>query len=117
MVEDNITCLVIREDGDRVLGRCRLVRAGRQKQTHGVIPAVAIEVSANDGNAAGAIRARGPFGIGRSVYSIGDLLIAFGGFLIPFIWLQEPAEASSQDVRSANFAYRSQRLRVSSSPA
>jgi MFS family permease len=46
-----------------------------------------------------------PFGIGRSVYSIGDLLIGFGGFLIPFIWLQEEADASSHDVRSANFAF------------
>ena len=46
-----------------------------------------------------------PFGVGRAVYSIGDLLIAFGGFLIPFIWLQDEAEASSHDVRSANFAF------------
>jgi MFS family permease len=46
-----------------------------------------------------------PFGLGRSVYSIGDLLIGFGGFLIPFIWLQEEADASSHDVRSANFAF------------
>jgi len=46
-----------------------------------------------------------PFGLGRAVYSIGDLLIAFGGFLIPFIWLQDEAEASSHEVRSANFAF------------
>src|SRR6266849_2292623 len=46
-----------------------------------------------------------PFGLGRSVYSIGDLLIAFGGFLIPFIWVQDEAEASSHEVRSANFAF------------
>jgi MFS family permease len=46
-----------------------------------------------------------PFGIGHAVYSAGDLLIAFGGFLIPFIWLQDEAEASSHDVRSANFAF------------
>ena len=46
-----------------------------------------------------------PFGIGRALYSIGDLLIAFGGFLIPFIWLQEEADPRSQSVRSANFAF------------
>jgi len=46
-----------------------------------------------------------PFGLGRSVYSIGDLLIAFGGFLIPFTWLQEEADPNSQSVRSANFAF------------
>lgn len=46
-----------------------------------------------------------PFGLGRAVYSIGDLLIAFGGFLIPFIWLQEEADPGSHSVRSANFAF------------
>ena len=46
-----------------------------------------------------------PFGLGRAVFSIGDLLIAFGGFLIPFIWLQEEADPRSQSVRSANFAF------------
>jgi MFS family permease len=46
-----------------------------------------------------------PFGIGHAVYSVGDLLVAFGGFLIPFIWLQEEADPSSQSVRSANFAF------------
>jgi MFS family permease len=46
-----------------------------------------------------------PFGLGQAVYSIGDLLIAFGGFLIPFIWVQDEAEASSHEVRSANFAF------------
>ncbi len=46
-----------------------------------------------------------PFGIGRSVYSIGDLVIGFGGFLIPFVWVQEEADPSSHDVRSANFAF------------
>ena len=46
-----------------------------------------------------------PFGLGRAVYSIGDFLIAFGGFLIPFMWLQPKAEAGTHDVRSANFAF------------
>lgn len=46
-----------------------------------------------------------PFGLGRAVFSAGDLLIAFGGFLIPFIWLQDEAESSAHDVRSANFAF------------
>ncbi len=46
-----------------------------------------------------------PFGLVRSVYSVGDLLIAFGGFLVPFIWLQPRADPGSHDVRSANFAF------------
>jgi MFS family permease len=46
-----------------------------------------------------------PFGLGRAVYSAGDVLIAFGGFLIPFIWLQEEADPSLHGVRSANFAF------------
>lgn len=46
-----------------------------------------------------------PFGVGHSVYSLGDFLIAFGGFLIPFVWLQPKADPSSHDVRSANFAF------------
>lgn len=46
-----------------------------------------------------------PFGVVRSVYSIGDFLIAFGGFLIPFVWLQPKADPASHDVRSANFAF------------
>ena len=46
-----------------------------------------------------------PFGIGRAVYSIGDFLIAFGGFLIPFIWVQPEAEPGAHEVRSANFAF------------
>ena len=46
-----------------------------------------------------------PFGLGSRVYSIGDLLIAFGGFLIPFIWVQDESDASSHSVRSANFAF------------
>jgi DHA3 family macrolide efflux protein-like MFS transporter len=46
-----------------------------------------------------------PFGLARGVYSIGDLVIAFGGFLIPFMWLQPEADARRHDVRSANFAF------------
>src|SRR5438093_525354 len=46
-----------------------------------------------------------PFGLGRAVYSVGDLLIAFGGFLIPFVWLQEEADPRTHSVRSANFAF------------
>ena len=46
-----------------------------------------------------------PFGVGRAVFSIGDFLVAFGGFLIPFIWLQEAPDSGSRSVRSANFAF------------
>jgi MFS family permease len=46
-----------------------------------------------------------PFGLGHGIYSIGDFLLAFGGFLIPFMWLQPEADARRQDVRSANFAF------------
>lgn len=46
-----------------------------------------------------------PFGLGRAVYSIGDFIIAFGGFLVPFMWLQPKADARRHDVRSANFAF------------
>jgi MFS family permease len=46
-----------------------------------------------------------PFGVGHAVYSIGDFLIAFGGFLIPFMWLQPTASSQTHDVRSANFAF------------
>ncbi len=48
-----------------------------------------------------------PVGIVRSVYSVGDFLLALGGFLIPFIWLQSPVEGAvaKRDVRSPNFAF------------
>jgi MFS family permease len=48
-----------------------------------------------------------PFGIVHAVYSVGDVLLAFGGFLIPFMWLQEaPAtDAARREIRSANFAF------------
>jgi MFS family permease len=41
-----------------------------------------------------------------SMYSVGDFLIAFGGFLIPFLWLQaSPDEvAARHELRSTNFA-------------
>jgi len=41
-----------------------------------------------------------------SVYSAGDFLIAFGGFLIPFLWLQASPEevAGRHEMRSTNFA-------------
>ena len=47
-----------------------------------------------------------PVGLVRSVYSVGDFLIALGGFLIPFMWLQSPVEGqlTRQEVRSPNFA-------------
>ena len=46
-----------------------------------------------------------PFGVGHAVYSSGDFVIAFGGFLIPFMWLQPEADDRAHDVRSANFAF------------
>ena len=46
-----------------------------------------------------------PFGLGHATYSVGDFLLAFGGFLIPFMWLQPEADAKRHDVRSANFAF------------
>jgi MFS family permease len=47
-----------------------------------------------------------PIGPAHSVLSLGDLLNALGGFLIPFMWLQ-PAAISVKDrtVRSPNFAF------------
>ena len=47
-----------------------------------------------------------PVGIVRNVYSVGDFLIAFGGFLIPFLWLQAAPEeiATRHELRSTNFA-------------
>lgn len=47
-----------------------------------------------------------PIGPIRGVYSIGDLLVAFGGFLIPFMWLQQPPESDAKrhGLRSSNFA-------------
>lgn len=46
-----------------------------------------------------------PFGLIHGVYSIGDYLLAFGGFLIPFVLLQPKAEPSRHELRSANFAF------------
>jgi len=47
-----------------------------------------------------------PVGVVRAVYSAGDFLIGFGGFLIPFMWLQAPPEtnAARRELRSTNFA-------------
>jgi MFS family permease len=47
-----------------------------------------------------------PVGIARNMYSVGDFLIAFGGFLIPFLWLQaSPDEVVGRhELRSTNFA-------------
>jgi MFS family permease len=49
----------------------------------------------------------GPLGFTRAVYSVGDFMLAFGGFLIPFMWLQEsPAvDKARREIRSANFAF------------
>jgi len=46
-----------------------------------------------------------PFVVDHGVYSIGDFVLAFGGFLTPFMWLQPEADARLHDVRSANFAF------------
>jgi MFS family permease len=46
-----------------------------------------------------------PFGLLHGLFSIGDFLIAFGGFLIPFVLLQPKAEPSKHELRSANFAF------------
>ena len=46
-----------------------------------------------------------PFGLGHAVYSLGDFLIAFGGFLVPFVSLQSDSVEHRQAVRSANFAF------------
>ena len=46
-----------------------------------------------------------PVTLFHGVYSAGDLLLGFGGFLIPFILLQPKAEPSSRELRSANFAF------------
>jgi MFS family permease len=46
-----------------------------------------------------------PVALVRSVFSAGDLLIAFGGFLIPFMWLQPEPDESVRELRSANFAF------------
>jgi DHA3 family macrolide efflux protein-like MFS transporter len=47
-----------------------------------------------------------PVGIVHGMYSVGDFLIAFGGFLIPFLWLQAAPEevATRHELRSTNFA-------------
>jgi MFS family permease len=47
-----------------------------------------------------------PVAFAGGIYSIGDFLIAFGGFFIPFSWLQAPAETVSarQELRSTNFS-------------
>ena len=47
-----------------------------------------------------------PVGIAGGLYSVGDVLIAFGGFLIPFLWLQASPEevAARHELRSTNFA-------------
>jgi MFS family permease len=47
-----------------------------------------------------------PIPLLRGVYSVGDFLIAFGGFLIPFLWLQATPEevAGRHEMRSTNFA-------------
>jgi MFS family permease len=47
-----------------------------------------------------------PIGPIHSVFSLGDFLNALGGFLIPFMWLQPPAEANAAKTpRSPNFAF------------
>ena len=47
-----------------------------------------------------------PIGPIHSVLSLGDFLNALGGFLIPFMWLQPPAEANgAKTLRSPNFAF------------
>jgi len=48
-----------------------------------------------------------PVGVVRGVYSVGDFLIAVGGFLIPFILVQPEADGSAPvlELRSPNFAF------------
>ena len=48
-----------------------------------------------------------PVGVVRGVYSVGDFLIAVGGFLIPFILIQPDADGSAPvlELRSPNFAF------------
>jgi MFS family permease len=47
-----------------------------------------------------------PVGPVHAVFSLGDFLNALGGFLIPFMWLQAPAEAdAAKTLRSPNFAF------------
>ena len=47
-----------------------------------------------------------PVGPVHSVLSLGDFLNALGGFLIPFMWLQPPAQANAgRTLRSPNFAF------------
>jgi MFS family permease len=47
-----------------------------------------------------------PVAIFHGVFSLGDLLVGVGGFLIPFMWLQPPAQAGrARHLRSPNFAF------------
>ncbi len=46
-----------------------------------------------------------PLGLVHAVYSIGDFVIAFGGFLIPFAWLQPQPTSAKHELRSANFSF------------
>ena len=48
-----------------------------------------------------------PVGVVRGVYSVGDFLIAIGGFLIPFILIQPESDGSAPvlELRSPNFAF------------
>ena len=46
-----------------------------------------------------------PIAIARSVFSPGDLIIAFGGFLVPFVLMQPRSDASARSMRSPNFAF------------
>ncbi len=48
-----------------------------------------------------------PVGVVRGVYSVGDFLIAVGGFLIPFILIQPDSDGSAPvlELRSPNFAF------------
>jgi len=48
-----------------------------------------------------------PVAVVRGVYSVGDVLIAVGGFLIPFILIQPEADGSAPvlELRSPNFAF------------
>ncbi|HEV8535809.1 MAG TPA: MFS transporter [Candidatus Limnocylindria bacterium] len=47
-----------------------------------------------------------PVALLKSVLSLGDFLVALGGFLIPFMWLQAPPQADRErHLRSPNFAF------------